>query len=97
VEKVEAEPVGAGSMARRQPNPLAKVALKGELIAEFLGTPWKYGFKGIKSIVKIRLTETQPPSTWNFAAPNEYGFYANVNPDVDHPRWSQATERRIGD
>jgi methionine sulfoxide reductase catalytic subunit len=59
--------------------------------------PWKYGFKGIKSIVKIRLTETQPPTTWNLAAPNEYGFYANVNPAVDHPRWSQATERRIGD
>jgi sulfoxide reductase catalytic subunit YedY len=62
-----------------------------------LVVPWKYGFKGIKSIVKIRLTETQPPSTWNLAAPNEYGFYANVNPDVDHPRWSQATEPRIGD
>jgi methionine sulfoxide reductase catalytic subunit len=62
-----------------------------------LVVPWKYGFKGIKSIVKIRLTETQPPSTWNLAAPNEYGFYANVNPDVDHPRWSQATERRIGE
>ena len=59
--------------------------------------PWKYGFKGIKSIVKIRLTEQQPPTTWNLAAPNEYGFYANVNPAVDHPRWSQATERRIGD
>jgi sulfoxide reductase catalytic subunit YedY len=62
-----------------------------------LVVPWKYGFKGIKSIVKIRLTDTQPPSTWALTAPNEYGFYANVNPDVDHPRWSQATERRIGD
>ncbi len=62
-----------------------------------LVVPWKYGFKGIKSIVKIRLTETQPPTTWNRAAPDEYGFYANVNPLVDHPRWSQATERRIGD
>ena len=62
-----------------------------------LVVPWKYGFKGIKSIVKIRLTEQQPPTTWNVAAPNEYGFYANVNPAVDHPRWSQATERRIGD
>ena len=61
-----------------------------------LVVPWKYGFKGIKSIVKITLTETQPPCTWNLAAPNEYGFYANVNPKVDHPRWSQATERRIG-
>jgi len=59
--------------------------------------PWKYGFKGIKSIVKIRLTETQPPTTWNLAAPEEYGFYANVNPAVDHPRWSQASERRIGE
>jgi sulfoxide reductase catalytic subunit YedY len=62
-----------------------------------LVTPWKYGFKGIKSIVKIRLTEAQPPTTWNMAAPREYGFYANVNPAVDHPRWSQATERRIGE
>jgi sulfoxide reductase catalytic subunit YedY len=59
--------------------------------------PWKYGFKGIKSIVRIRLVAEQPPTTWNIAAPDEYGFYANVNPEVDHPRWSQATERRIGD
>jgi sulfoxide reductase catalytic subunit YedY len=59
-------------------------------------TPWKYGFKGIKSIVEIRFTEHQPPSTWNISAPNEYGFYANVNPHVDHPRWSQARERKIG-
>lgn len=59
-------------------------------------TPWKYGFKSIKSIVEIRLTEQQPPTTWNLAAPSEYGFYANVNPQVDHPRWSQATERVIG-
>ena len=58
--------------------------------------PWKYGFKSIKSIVKIRFTETQPRTTWAVATPNEYGFYANVNPTVDHPRWSQATERRIG-
>jgi sulfoxide reductase catalytic subunit YedY len=62
-----------------------------------LVVPWKYGFKGIKSIVKIRLVEAQPPTTWNLAAPREYGFYANVNPAVDHPRWSQATERRIGE
>ena len=62
-----------------------------------LVVPWKYGFKGIKSIVRIRLTEEQPPTTWNLAAPHEYGFYANVNPEVDHPRWSQATERRIGE
>ncbi|WJV54202.1 protein-methionine-sulfoxide reductase catalytic subunit MsrP [Pectobacteriaceae bacterium CE90] len=61
-----------------------------------LVTPWKYGFKNIKSIVHIRLTKEQPPNTWNLAAPNEYGFYANVNPHVDHPRWSQATERVIG-
>jgi len=62
-----------------------------------LVVPWKYGFKGIKSIVSIRLVETEPPTTWNLAAPDEYGFYANVNPAVDHPRWSQATERRIGE
>jgi methionine sulfoxide reductase catalytic subunit len=62
-----------------------------------LVVPWKYGFKGIKSIVKIGLTEEQPPCTWNLASPGEYGFYANVNPAVDHPRWSQATERRIGE
>ena len=58
--------------------------------------PWKYGFKGIKSIVSIKLTRERPPAPWNLAAPNEYGFYANVNPHVDHPRWSQATERFIG-
>ncbi len=61
-----------------------------------LVTPWKYGFKGIKSIVKIKLVAEQPRTTWNEAAPNEYGFYANVNPEVDHPRWSQATEQPIG-
>ena len=59
--------------------------------------PWKYGFKSIKSIVKIELVEEMPSSLWMDAAPSEYGFYANVNPDVAHPRWSQATERRIGD
>jgi sulfoxide reductase catalytic subunit YedY len=58
--------------------------------------PWKYGFKSIKSIVKIGFTSTPPHTAWNVAAPAEYGFYANVNPQVDHPRWSQATERRIG-
>lgn len=62
-----------------------------------LVVPWKYGFKSIKSIVKIDLVDTQPTSLWMAAAPNEYGFYANVNPDVPHPRWSQATERRIGE
>ena len=62
-----------------------------------LVVPWKYGFKGIKSIVKIKLVEHRPVTTWSSAAPGEYGFYANVNPTVDHPRWSQASERRIGD
>ena len=62
-----------------------------------LVVPWKYGFKSIKSIVKITLTDVEPPTTWNLAAPDEYGFYSNVNPAVRHPRWSQATERRIGE
>jgi len=62
-----------------------------------LVVPWKYGFKSIKSIVKITLVEAPPPTTWSLAAPREYGFYSNVNPDVDHPRWSQATERRLGE
>jgi methionine sulfoxide reductase catalytic subunit len=57
--------------------------------------PWKYGFKSIKSIVKIRFEKNQPPTTWNMATPHEYGFYSNVNPTVDHPRWSQARERRL--
>ncbi len=61
-----------------------------------LVVPWKYGFKSIKSIVKITLTDTQPPTAWNKYSAREYGFYSNVNPTVDHPRWSQATERRIG-
>jgi methionine sulfoxide reductase catalytic subunit len=62
-----------------------------------LVVPWKYGFKGVKSIVKISFTTTQPRNTWQVANPHEYGFFANVNPSVDHPRWSQATERRIGE
>ena len=62
-----------------------------------LVVPWKYGFKSIKSIVRIRFTAQQPRTAWNVAAPSEYGFFANVNPQVDHPRWSQARERRIGD
>ncbi|GAB1471333.1 protein-methionine-sulfoxide reductase catalytic subunit MsrP [Chloroflexota bacterium] len=62
-----------------------------------LVVPWKYGFKSIKSIVKIELTDEEPGTLWNAIAPNEYGFYANVNPQVDHPRWSQASERRIGE
>ena len=61
-----------------------------------LVVPWKYGFKSIKSIVKITLTDTMPPTSWSLANAREYGFYSNVNPQVDHPRWSQATERRIG-
>lgn len=62
-----------------------------------LVVPWKYGFKSIKSIVRITLTDREPPTTWNIAARNEYGFYSNVNPDVPHPRWSQADEKRIGE
>ena len=61
-----------------------------------LVVPWKYGFKSIKSIVKIQFVEDQPRNSWNVAIPNEYGFYSNVNPEVNHPRWSQASERRIG-
>ena len=59
--------------------------------------PWKYGYKSIKSIVRIMLTDSEPPTTWNIAGPTEYGFYSNVNPEVPHPRWSQAKERRIGE
>jgi methionine sulfoxide reductase catalytic subunit len=62
-----------------------------------LVVPWKYGFKSIKSVVKITLVASEPPTTWNIQAPDEYGFYSNVNPNVAHPRWSQATERRIGE
>jgi len=62
-----------------------------------LVVPWKYGFKSIKSIVRIQFVDKQPPTSWNLSAPQEYGFYSNVNPQVDHPRWSQARERRIGD
>lgn len=61
-----------------------------------LVVPWKYGFKSIKSVAKITLTDKKPQATWNMENPDEYGFYANVNPDVSHPRWSQASERRIG-
>jgi sulfoxide reductase catalytic subunit YedY len=62
-----------------------------------LVVPWKYGFKSIKSIVKIKFVEKQPPTTWNITNAREYGFYSNVNPEVDHPRWSQASERRLGE
>lgn len=86
-------------------NPLAilAVGLYGRTLLNQNGAPvrlvvpWKYGFKGIKSIVRISLVEEEPPSTWNKMAPHEYGFYANVNPAVDHPRWSQASEIRIGE
>ncbi len=73
-------------------------ALRGQNGAPLrLVVPWKYGFKGIKSIVRIKLTDSQPYNTWQAMRSNEYGFYANVNPEVDHPRWSQARERRIGE
>ena len=86
-------------------HPLAMltVGLYGEVLPNQNGAPirlvvpWKYGFKSIKSIVKISFVEKQPPSTWNISAPREYGFYSNVNPTVPHPRWSQARERRIGE
>lgn len=85
-------------------NPLTifAVGLYGEVLPNQNGapirlvTPWKYGFKGIKGIVKMSFVEKQPKTSWAMATPNEYGFYANVNPGVDHPRWSQARERRIG-
>jgi sulfoxide reductase catalytic subunit YedY len=85
------------------PLSLLTLGLYGELLPNQNGAPvrlvvpWKYGFKSAKSIVRIRLTEAMPATTWNIAAPREYGFYSNVNPDVDHPRWSQARERRLGD
>lgn len=85
------------------PLTLMAVGLYGKMLPNQNGaplrlvTPWKYGFKGIKAIVKIRFVEKQPATTWALAAPNEYGFYANVNPAVNHPRWSQASERRIGE
>lgn len=83
------------------PLTLLSVGLYGRVLPNQNGAPirlvvpWKYGFKGIKSIVKIRLQERQPKTTWNMIAANEYGFYANVNPQVDHPRWSQKNERRL--
>ena len=84
------------------PLTLLSVGLYGKMLPNQNGAPirlvvpWKYGFKSIKSVVRIRLLEQQPKTTWNVAIPREYGFYANVNPAVDHPRWSQARERRIG-
>ena len=85
------------------PLTLLTVGLYGEVLPRQNGAPirlvvpWKYGFKSAKSIVKIRFVEKQPVSSWMAAAPREYGFYSNVNPEVDHPRWSQARERRIGE
>ena len=87
----------------RHPLTLLAFGMYGEVMPKQNGAPvrlvvpWKYGFKSAKSIVKIRFTENQPGTAWNKAAANEYGFYSNVNPKVDHPRWSQATERRIGE
>ena len=86
-------------------HPLALLAfgMYGEVLPNQNGAPvrlvvpWKYGFKSAKSLVAIRFTETMPGTAWNKAARNEYGFYSNVNPEVDHPRWSQASERRIGE
>jgi sulfoxide reductase catalytic subunit YedY len=87
----------------RHPLALLAVGLYGETLPNQNGAPirlvvpWKYGFKGIKSIVRITLTDQQPKNTWQVTNPQEYGFYANVNPAIDHPRWSQASERRIGE
>jgi sulfoxide reductase catalytic subunit YedY len=85
------------------PLTILAVGLYGEVLPNQNGAPlrlvvpWKYGFKSIKSIVRMRFVEKQPRTAWNIQAPDEYGFYSNVNPDVDHPRWSQARERRIGE
>jgi methionine sulfoxide reductase catalytic subunit len=85
------------------PLTILSVGMYGEALPNQSGAPirlvvpWKYGFKSIKSIVRITLTDKEPPCTWNLAGPSEYGFYSNVNPKHDHPRWSQATERRIGE
>ena len=85
------------------PLALLAVGLYGETLPNQNGAPfrlvvpWKYGFKSAKAIVRIRFVEKQPINTWNDSAPNEYGFYSNVNPNVDHPRWSQAKERRLGE
>ena len=85
------------------PLTLLTVGMYGEVLPHQNGAPvrivvpWKYGFKSAKSIVKVRFTKDQPKTAWNVSAPSEYGFYSNVNPEVDHPRWSQASERRIGE
>jgi sulfoxide reductase catalytic subunit YedY len=85
------------------PLTILAVGLYGETLAPQNGAPlrlvvpWKYGFKGSKSIIRISLVEEMPRTTWNRVTPSEYGFYSNVNPNVDHPRWSQRTEQRIGE
>ena len=85
------------------PLPMLCVGWSGERLPAQNGAPlrllvpWTYGCKSIKSIVKVRFGQQQPPTSWNKMQPQEYGFYSNVNPEVDHPRWSQATERRIGE
>ena len=102
--RVLAWPYREGLTIAEAMNPLAilAVGVYGEVLPNQNGAPlrlvvpWKYGFKGIKSIVRIHFTDKMPPTSWNMSAPQEYGFFANVNPDVDHPRWSQARERRIG-
>ena len=87
----------------RHPLAILAVGLYGRMMPNQDGAPirlvvpWKYGYKSIKSIVNLRFVENEPPTSWNRQAPGEYGFYSNVNPDVDHPRWSQARERRIGE
>jgi methionine sulfoxide reductase catalytic subunit len=87
----------------RHPLTMLAFGMYGEVLPNQNGAPvrlvvpWKYGFKSGKSLVKIRFVEKEPPTAWNLAAPQEYGFYSNVNPDVSHPRWSQSTERRLGD
>ena len=98
-------PYGEGLRLDEAQHPLTLLAvgLYGEVLPNQNGAPvrivvpWKYGFKSAKSIVKIRFVEKEPGTAWNKAAQQEYGFYSNVNPNVDHPRWSQATERRIGE
>ena len=85
------------------PLTLLTFGLYGEVLPQQNGAPvrltvpWKYGFKSAKSIVRIRFTESEPKTSWHVSAPKEYGFYSNVNPDVDHPRWSQFSEHRIGE
>jgi sulfoxide reductase catalytic subunit YedY len=87
----------------RHPLAILAVGLYGQILPNQNGAPirlvvpWKYGFKGGKSLVKIRFVDAQPKTAWQVEAPREYGFYANVNPEVDHPRWSQARERRLGE